>query len=282
MTYARVHIFLALLLVGLSACVQDDITRNADIVARVGPYELRKERVVQPYLNELSQKDSIHATQQFVEQWAIDKAFELEAMDKLNSRDELDRLIDGYRSSLLTHLFEKQIVEEELDSLITEAQLQAYYEANKSQYILNSDIMRVHFIAIKKDRQEIDDLSKLWKAAESQEVLDSLIDICHASAEVFLLEDSAWYKEEQLKPLLPDRALRRLGHGVNETSFSTDSMRYFLRILECIPDTEIAPLSFIERQARKVILYRRRQALIRDKRRAIFDQALKANRIKLY
>lgn len=283
MTRCTFHIstiaFVAMLILGCSGNVQD---RQTDIVARVGPYELKKERVAQPYVHGNSPTDSAHMSQQFVEHWAMDKAFELEAMEKLSSRDELDQLIDAYRSSLLTHLFEKQIVEEELDSVITSDQLQSYYESNKSQYILTSSILRVHFIAIKKDRQEIDAMTKWWKEIEEPAYLDSLIDICHGSAEVFLLEDSAWYKQEQLEAVLPDQALRRVGGSIQETSFSTDSMRYFLRILERIPDTEIAPLSFIEKQARKVILYRRRQTLIREKRQAIFDGALKANRIKLY
>lgn len=271
--------FVAIIFLGCSGNEQD---RQTDIVARVGPYELKKERVAQPYVHGNSSTDSAQMSQQFVEHWAMDKAFELEAMEKLSSRDELDQLIDAYRSSLLTHLFEKQIVEEELDSVITSDQLQSYYESNKSQYILTSSILRVHFIAVKKDRQEIDAMTKWWKEIEEPAYLDSLIDICHGSAEVFLLEDSAWYKQEQLEAVLPDQALRRVGGSIQETSFSTDSMRYFLRILERIPDTEIAPLSFIEKQARKVILYRRRQTLIREKRQAIFDGALKANRIKLY
>ena len=266
----------------LQGCQQRGAPQE-NIVARVGPYTLTKERIDQPYIYGNENVDSAQAVQKFIKQWAHEKAFEIEAMHNLQSRDELEKLIDAYRSSLLTHLFEKQIIEQHLDSVITTDELQAYYEKNKSQYVLESSIVRLHFISIRKDHQDLDHVSRLWKNHESADALDSLIDLCHAAAEVFLLEDSSWYKQEELSPILPGSILKNYSNTqFKEQTFSNDTAKYFLRIIERIPDTEIAPLSFIEKQARKVILYRRKQSLIRSWRERIYEDALKSNRIKLY
>ena len=261
-----------------------DVEPNVDYVARVGSYTLNRERVQQPYIYQDGMTvDSLKAAKQFIEQWAIDKAFEIEAMEHLESRDELDQLIDNYKSSLLTHLFEKQLIEQELDSAISKNELQKYYHENKSQYVLRSSILRLNFINIKKNHSAEADILELWKRHDIQSAMDSLIALCHESANVFLLKDSAWYKLEDLKSIVPGNFLKNGSNNrITEQIFSNDTATYFLRVLERIPDTEIAPLSFIEKQARKVILYRRKQKLISSWREQIYRDAVKANRVKLY
>ena len=269
--------FCALLIL---SCQSVDDSDN-DLVARVGPYTLSKQRVDQPYIYEANGVDSAIAVKEFIEQWAFDKAFEIEAMKQLQSRQELEKLIDAYRASLLTHLFEKQLIEEHLDSLITQSELQGYYERNKTQYILSSPIMRVQYINIRLDHPDVDEIMRLWKGFDNPGVTDSLIAVCHESAITFLLEDSVWYKLDELTSVIPPDFLKKHA-GFSEQIFSNDTTKHFLRILEQIPDTEIAPLSFIEKQARKVILYQRKQELIREWREKIYREGVKSNRIKIY
>ena len=262
-------------------CCQSADQNKTEIVAQVGPYTLAKERVEQPYVYRTPGVDSASAVNQFIEQWAFDKAFEIEAMKQLESRQELEKLIDAYRSSLLTHLFEKQLIEDNLDSLITQSELQEYYEKNKAQYILSSPIMRIQYINIRLDHPDVDEIKRLWEGYDRPGVTDSLIAICHESAITFLLEDSVWYKLDELSNVIPKDYLGRQS-GFHEQIFSNDTTKHFLRILEQIPDTEIAPLSFIEKQARKVILYQRKQELIRTWRERIYREGVKSNRIKMY
>lgn len=275
-----------LLSIGIYICCfscTEEVPQSTEYVARVGPYTLNRERVDQAYIYRTDDQDSIKAVKQRIEQWAKDKAFELEAMENLESRDELDHLIDNYRSSLLKHLFEKQIIEQKLDSAISKNELMEYYEENKSQYVLKSSISRVLFIKIKKNHPKEDAVRRLWKRYTEPAAMDSLIALCHEVANAFLLEDSSWYKQEELQAIIPGDFIKNGSNGqIKEQIFSNDTSKYFLRILERIPDTEIAPLSFIEKQARKVILYRRKQQLIREWREKIYRDAVKANRVKLY
>ena len=260
-----------------------DAPETSHAAARVGPFTLSKERVKQQYIFRSSELDSVQTANKFIENWAIDKAFEIEAMEKLTSRDELDQLIENYRSSLLTHLFEKQIIEQKLDSTITPVELSKYYEENKSQYVLKSSIIRLNFINIKKDHAATEEVRRLWKRSDDRPAMDSLIALCNEVANVFLLEDSSWYKKEELEAIIPQSFLKIGSSGqFKEQIFSNDTAKYFLRVLDRIPDTEIAPLSFIEKQARKVILYRRKQSLIRDWRERIYREAVKSNRVKIY
>ena len=55
---------------------------------------------------------------------------------------------------------------------------------------------------------------------------------------------------------------------------------YFFRLLELVNRKEIAPLSYIENQASKVILHRRKIKLLEEKKEELYEQ--KTNQIKVF
>ena len=262
------------------SCSSQPIDEKRDVLARVGPFNLHLDEV--PPFNGISE-DSTDYYEQFVHSWTVDKAFELSAIEDVENREELEEQVEAYRSSLITHLYEKQIVENQLDSNITQAELESYYESNKSQYVLNSSIIRLQFIQLDKDHSRIGELSDLWHRSTVQtSSRDSLIAMANEAASVFILNDSAWYRIDDLSSIIPDQVMKEINRSsFKEKSFSNDTARYFLRVLEQVPDTEVAPLSFIEKQARKVILYQRQQELIRNARRSIYNEAVKRGRIDI-
>jgi len=45
---------------------------------------------------------------------------------------------------------------------------------------------------------------------------------------------------------------------------------------------DIAPLSFIQEQASRAVLHRRKLKIIEERREALYEQALKENRVKIF
>lgn len=271
----------------LGGC-QDTKSTSTDIskpVVTIGPYALYSEDI--PNINSLQYDtdiDSATFRRSFITEWTKEKAFELDAVTHLKNRSELDKLVDAYRSSLLTHLYEEQLISEHIDSMISPEELNQYYQENKSQYVLSSTIMRIHFIQVDGSLKQINQLEDLWKRADDTSALDSLIALSNEIAETFILNDSVWYRKEDLQAIIP-RELINSPHA-NKDGYDhmlkQDTSNYYLRIIQQIPDTEIAPLSFIQRQARKVILHKRRQKYIEEMRNNSYLQAVKSGRVKLF
>ena len=251
------------------------------MLARVADRILYEDELTSLLSQSMTIADSIRTVSSYTDAWVGDQLFLLEAEKKLQDRTDLDEMINAYRSSLMTHLYEKQLVDDLLDSTITQAELNTYYDLNKNQYVLNSSILRCHLLKISKEKEGISEVRRWWEK-ENDLHWDSLIQYCNEHAEIFLLDDSTWYRLEDVQSLLPSDVLKASNiERIREERFTDDSSRYFLRILEQLPDTEIAPLSFIEKQASKVILHRRKKKLLESIKKDIYERGMKSKKVDI-
>lgn len=226
--------------------------------------------------------DSLVIIQAYVERWIREALLLNEAEQNVPSDLNIDKLVRDYRASLIRHNYEKALVEQSLDSVVTEEQLNAFYQANKEQYQLETPIMRCFFIKVPAPVEEPEKLRQLWNSNE-EGALEKLIDYCNAYAETYALEDSAWYKVEEIALEMPKGTLTPDNVGAKrEFSQRDGEFLYYLRVFEVKNRKDIAPLGYIEEQARKVILRSRREKLLEEKIEAMYQRELRRNNIQTY
>jgi hypothetical protein len=61
-----------------------------------------------------------------------------------------------------------------------------------------------------------------------------------------------------------------------------DKFQYFFRLFELKNRKDIAPLSYIEDQARKVILHKRKLELLEDTRETMLEREMRRNNVEIY
>ena len=108
-------------------------------------------------------EDSIKIINAEVERWARETLLMQEAEKNIPTDLNIDRLVRDYRMSLIRHNYEQFLVETQLDSVISEQELNDYYEKNKEQYQLKSSIIRCFFIKIPKLAPNVDRLRNWWQ-----------------------------------------------------------------------------------------------------------------------
>ncbi len=231
-----------------------------------------------------SPEDSILAQNAYIERWIKESVLMHEAEKNIPADLEIDQLARDYKASLILHQFEKTIVESSLDTVIEEAELNAYYEANKSQYLLESTIVRCHFVKVSADVSEdaIKEFEQAWKS-ESEDRYATLLELCNAYATNYFLSDSIWYKLDLIQQEMPPGSINDKAIRNNEVfQLSNDDYYYFLKILEIKDKKEIAPLAYIQEQATKVILHKRKIELLDKLRDDLYERASSRNGIKLF
>jgi hypothetical protein len=230
-----------------------------------------------------SLEDSILIKNSYLERWIKESVMMHEAEKNIPADLEIDKLVSDYRASLIMHHYEKNLVEKLLDTVITELELKEYYEANKSQYVLESTIVRCHFIKLEKsiERRDYRRLERLWEDENSTP--DELIKEISDYNSEYQLNDSTWYRLEQIEEWVPSGSFNRHMLSYNsQFRFTDDQNFYFLRIIETKEEKEIAPLAFIEKQASQVILHQRKLDLLSRIREDLKDKASSRNHIKIF
>jgi SHS2 domain-containing protein len=226
--------------------------------------------------------DSTAIINAYVERWIREALLLHEAERNIPSDLNIDKLVRDYRASLIRHNYERILVEQLLDSMVTQTELTAFYENNKEQYQLETPIVRCYFVKAPLPVPEPAELRRLWNSNEPEDY-EALVNYCNKYATAHLLEDSTWYNVEDLALNMPKGAITVNNIGsIKDFSQRDDQFQYYFKVFELKNIKEIAPLSYIEDQARKVILHRRKLKLLEDQKEEMYELEMRRNNIKLY
>lgn len=279
----RIAVFHLLFSLLLFACVPVEEERQGDpLLAKVHNKSL--------YLSELdgmipegtTSKDSALIINAYLERWTREALLLYEAERSIPKDLNIDKLVRDYRASLIRHNYEQILVEQWLDSTISKAELTAFYEKNKLQYQLETPIMRCYFIKVPLPVPEADELRRLWNSRDLADT-SKLVAYCNRYAEAHLLEDSTWYKVGDIAGEMPKGTLTADNVSAKKDFSQRDgNYQYYLKVFEVKNQKEIAPLAYIEGQARKVILHNRKIKLLEDIKEEMYDLEMRRNNIHIY
>lgn len=279
----RFSVLLLGVLIGLSSCTGEDGKAAAEdqLLAKVHNKALYISDMEGMFPDGTSGKDSTVIIQMFANRWMREALLLHEAEQNIPGDLNIDKLVRDYRASLIRHNYEKILVQELLDSTVTDEQLAEFYERNKQQYQLETPIVRCYFVKVPMPVPEANELRQLWN--NKREDLKPLVDYCSRNAEAYLLNDSMWYKVEDIAREMPKGTVTVDNISAKQDfSQRDDEYQYYFKVFEVKNRKDIAPLSYIKGQARKVILRNRKEKLLEDKIEAMFQRELRRNNIKTY
>ncbi|MCB0667559.1 MAG: peptidyl-prolyl cis-trans isomerase [Saprospiraceae bacterium] len=228
--------------------------------------------------------DRILARNAYVDRWIKENVMLHEAEKNIPADLQIDKLVKDYQASLIMLQYEKSVVESLLDTVISDAELEAYYDANKSQYQLESTIVRCHLIKFPRslDDKTLKKIDSSWKGNKDSDFRD-LVSLSTTFAETYYLSDSIWYKLDVISQEMPKGSISLNAIRNNKVfQLTNDDYYYFLKILDVKDKTEIAPLAFIQEQASRVILHKRKIALLEKLREDLYQRAVSRNNIKIF
>ena len=229
----------------------------------------------------MTSEDSTLIIEAYVNRWVRDAVLMHEAERNLPGDLDIDRLVRDYRASLIRHNYEQTMVEQALDSTITDEVLNDFYEKNKAQYQLETPIMKCQFIKVAQDAPDLNKLQLWWNSREEGD-LEMMRVWCENHATVFQL-DTIWQEVKDIAAYMPPGTLTVDNvNSKREFTQRDDQFRYFFRLIDLVSKREIAPLSYIEGQASKVILHKRKLDILAGMKEKMYEEALRKNNVKIY
>ncbi|MBI5914855.1 MAG: hypothetical protein HY842_05720 [Bacteroidetes bacterium] len=227
-------------------------------------------------------EDSSVIINAFVRNWLLETALLYEAERNIPKDLDIEKLVTNYRASLIKNNYENIVVEKLLDSTVTQMQLQEFYEKNKEQYQLETPIVRCRFVKAPRNAPQIGKAQDWWNGGKAGDFA-ALSAWCSRNAIAHHLVDSVWYKVEDIAAYMPQGTLT-VDNVANRRDFiqRDDQFTYFFKSLEVVSKKDIAPLSYIEEQARKVILHKRKTLLLEDLKNKLYEEAIREKSVTVY
>lgn len=277
-------VFIALLLLSLGACKppEEPVDNNDLLLAQAFNKSLYLSDLAGMIPESSSPEDSSLILNAYIEKWVRESLLMHEAEKNVPHDLDIDELVRDYRASLIRHSYEKMLVEIQLDSVVNVEELNAYYEENKEQYRLENMILRCYLVKVPRDFEDLPTLQKLWKS-DDKESYKMLVDFCRNNASLYMLNDSIWYDLPDIVVHLPKDFLTASKAKANrDYNTADDKFRYFLRVFATTATDEFPPLQYIEAQAKKVILHKRKIKILEERKEEMYERELSRNNVKIY
>jgi len=267
-----------ILLIGLGSCTSNNPDGGNRVLARVHNKALLLSDLDGLFPAQTTSEDSTLIISAFTKRWVKD-AVMMHAAEKYVVNDfDIEELVEKYRENLVLQNYERILVEERLDTTITQDELNAFYEANKTQFELDKPIIRCLFIKVKRDEPDLDKLSRWWDRKD----FAALKSYCSSYATTSYLDDKEWYKVSEISAQMPTGTLT-IDNVNSKKDFTQkdDKYQYYFSMLELVNTKETAPLTYISDQATKVILHDRKMKELRVIKQKMYEEALKYGNIDI-
>lgn len=254
-------------------------------VAKVGNVTLYYDEIP-PLMKHVSPgNDSIGIIQSYINKWAKKELVLQKAEENLSVelKKEIDLQIEETRSNLLIYQYQRQMMLEKMDTILSEEELEHYYISNEKSFILTSNIVKALFIKLPVETPVMDKIKTLIRSNDQSD-LQQLESICFQFAEKFDDFNEQWVTMDRLSIELK----QDIGYEENflrqNTFFETNDSAavYLISIRDYRLRSNLAPFEYVKDDIKRVILNNRRFEFIQALENGIYNDALKENNFKIY
>ena len=269
------NLFFLLIILFVSACkFLDRNTIDAKIaLARVDNNYLYIEDIIFPSL----QNDSSLIIEKQTDQWIKNQLLLKSAYENVINVTNVDNQVLQYKNNLILFEYEKITYQNNIDFLVSDEELNTYYENNIKDFVLPFDLVKALYAKIPVDAPDIGGFRKIIKEHPDSDI-NAIRSYCFQFAEKSFLEDTIWVKLDDIilnNPLLlindKSQFLKRNTYveNVDENHY------FFLKIVDKRLIGETSPLSFESNVINAIILNKRKQELFDKLRDSIFVNSKK-------
>ena len=248
---------------------------SGEIVAQAGSAKLKRADLDQVIPSGLNPEDSTRLAKQFINTWALDQIFLERAVQQL-SKTEMDvtKELEVYRRSLLKFRYEQLYINERLDTLVTDDEVQEYYETHKDRFVLQRPVVKARFISIAADSPVLKTIKQKMSSDEAEDILEA-DSLAFSSAYRFTTWNNAWIDASTLAREFGQESasvLASMKTGWIERT-DTSGVSDIAFIAEMTPKGTMSPIEYSSPFIKDMIISARKQSLITSLERDLLDDA---------
>lgn len=264
------------------SCNSDD--KKKDAVARVYDTYLSRQELQRAIPFGLKGEDSADFANEYINQW-VRRNLVLHRAE-LNLRDEekdVAQQLEDYRQSLIIFAYERELVKQKLDTVVTEAEIADYYEKHPNNFELKSNIIRLQYIKVPLKTPNIDKARK-WFSSDKPDDREKLEQFARLYAVNSLLDDSNWLLLEDVIKEIPlsDDFISNSKRLPVTIEPEDDKFKYLVRVSGFMVKDSQAPLEFEVTTIKNIILNKRKILLIEKMQDDAFSDALNEKDIEFF
>jgi len=253
-------------------------------LAQVGDNILYKEDVQKVLPKYITESDSTLWINDFINRWIRKELLVLTAEENLSpEQKDVSKKLEDYKNSLLIYRYKNQLLSQKLDTLITNEEINDYYNSHEKDYILTNNIIKSIFLKVPSELANIKQIKTLCKNITTEN-LAKLDEYGMQFTKLYDRFDDQWINASSVFQLLPN-PIKNESDFLEKNKFAEDSdtnYYYFICIRNFRLSGDIAPMDFVNKEIKNVILNKRKIKFFQNLEDDIFQEGSISNKYKIF
>jgi len=267
-----------------TGCIDTFKQSDSPALAQVHGRYLYVSDIVDIIPENTSPRDSISLVRSYVNDWVRTNVMIYQAEQNLPP-DQLDfsKQLEDYRNSLVIYHYETQLINQNLDTIISDLEIEEYYNSHLTDFELKENITKAIYIITENNPEDEDQFDQIFALPDST-MFDSLYYYSETTALSSYLDTTNWVSFFNIQQIIPIETYNRELFLKNNrfVKISTDRYIYFVKFIDFKIKDDISPLAFKRNDIYNIIISRRKVKLAKKVRKDIYDRALKNNEFEIY
>jgi len=263
------------------ACNKKLDVKDNSILVKVGNKTLYRNVLEENIPTGLSREDSTIAAEHFIRTWIDDVLLYDIAVKNLNDKENIDRLVEEYRKSLVIYQYQEQLVNEKLSDEIDEQSMNDYYNNNKDNLKLEQPLVKGLFLKVPVSAPQLDEIRK-WYKLPAPNSRDQLEKYSLNNAVIFNYFVDKWMDFGELMNNLPKEQLTKDDLAVNKKAIERqiDGYCYFLNITDYLQPGDNAPFEYVQPVIREILINQRKIDFLKNTGNDLYQRAVNRGEIQ--
>lgn len=277
------HPFIVILLMvlGVMSCAHEEKSEDTrqGVLVQIGDTILTVSDVVEHMPSGLSQEDSVALFDAYVQRWV--RSMLLAEVANLNvvDRNEIDRLTEEYRNSLIIERYLASKGEESED--VDDASVRKYFEANRADMKITSPLIKGVFIKVAEDDGKLSDIRR-WMMTSTPGSIDNIEKYGLRQATQYEYFKDRWMDWNEVAELIPYRfydADAFLG-SMKDFETSYNGSVYLLHVSEFLPTGTEIPYEYAYGKIKDILRREHKEKYRKLLIKSIYERGVKDGKVK--
>lgn len=250
-------------------------------MATVYNQNLYKEDIKDLLPKNLDAKDSVVLVRSIINNWATKQLMlrKAEENNTQSANSEINKLVKDYRQALLINGYKERLIKQQLDTVVNEPEIEAYYKENSKNFRLNEELVKARYLHFAEDLLDRKEVTKLFRKGKIEDLEE--LEMRQLSFKAIMLNDSVWTSLENVMlktSFSREKLLKKTKFIQKEDSLGV----YLVAVNDVLKRNDIAPISYIKPTIKQMILHQRKLQLIRDIEKIIVKDAIQNKSFQIH
>ena len=253
-------------------------------VAKVGERILTMKELSGYIPNYLDATDSALWADDYVKKWVQRELLLLKAEDNLKpEQKDVNKELEEYRNSLLVYRYKNELVKGEMDTTVTESNIQKYFNEHRESFILNRNIVKAIYIKIPVQVSNPDNIKDLCMS-DNKEKQAKLDEYCMSYAKAYDRFNDDWVAADMVLKNTPAEIKDQNQFLERNRFVESSDMNYYYIV--CIRDYrlsgQVSPIEYVQNDIKNLILSKQKIEFLKQIEKDIYKEGVENNKVKLF